>query len=68
MFFCIYSRKQESNNEKQSNSICAYYDRCRDSGLYLGAALSDNGLGWPILCSMIAGIGCIIYAIDNPKQ
>lgn len=38
------------------------------AGLYLGAALNDNGFGCPILCSMIAGIGCIIYAIDNPKQ
>ena len=38
------------------------------AGLFIGVSLSDSGLGWPILCSMIAGIGCIIYAIDNPKQ
>lgn len=34
------------------------------SGFFIGAAL-DNALGGAFLFSMIAGISCVIYAIEN---
>ena len=36
-------------------------------GLYTGSLLG-NAVGGAILLSMIAGIGCIVYALDNPKK
>ncbi len=36
-------------------------------GLFVGASL-DCGLQGVILFSMIAGIACIIYAIDNRNE
>ena len=37
------------------------------AGLFIGAALND-ALGGAILFSMIAGIACMIYTIDNPEK
>lgn len=34
------------------------------TGTFVGAALGDP-LGGAILFALIAGIGCIVYAIDN---
>lgn len=34
------------------------------TGTFVGAALGDT-LGGAILFALIAGIGCIVYAIDN---
>ncbi len=34
------------------------------AGMFAGAALGDT-VGGAILFAMIAGIGCIVYAIDN---
>ena len=36
-------------------------------GFFAGAAL-DEGLNGAILFSLIAGIGCIIYTIDNQEK
>lgn len=36
-------------------------------GMFAGFALS-NPFGGAILFSMIAGIACVIYAIDNPED
>ena len=36
-------------------------------GFFAGAALND-GFGGAILFSLIAGIACIVYAIDNREQ
>ena len=36
-------------------------------GLYTGSLLG-NAVGGAILLSMIAGNGCIVYALDNPKR
>ena len=36
-------------------------------GFLVGVAVQD-GLGGAILFSMIAGIACIIYAIDNREE
>ncbi len=33
-------------------------------GIFIGAALGD-AVGGAILFALIAGIGCIVYAIDN---
>ena len=37
------------------------------AGFFAGAAL-DEGLNGAILFSLIAGIGCIIYTIDNQEK
>lgn len=37
------------------------------AGLFAGAALNE-GLSGAILFSLIAGIACIIYTIDNQKR
>ena len=37
------------------------------AGFFIGAAL-DNALGGAILFSMIAGISCVIYTIDNQAK
>ena len=37
------------------------------AGLFIGAAVND-ALGGAILFSMIAGIACMIYTIDNPEK
>lgn len=37
------------------------------AGIFAGSALSDP-LGGAILFSMIAGIACVIYSIDNPEN
>lgn len=34
-------------------------------GLYVGDALNGEAVGVAILFSVISGIACIIYAIDN---
>ena len=34
------------------------------AGLFLGAALG-NAVGGMVLCAMIAGFACVIYALDN---
>lgn len=34
------------------------------AGFFAGSAVTD-GMGGAILFSMIAGIGCIVYAADN---
>ncbi len=36
-------------------------------GFFLGAAM-DEAMGGAILFSMIDGIACIIYTIDNPED
>ena len=36
-------------------------------GFFFGAAL-DSALGGAILFSMIAGISCLIYTLDNPEK
>ena len=36
-------------------------------GFFLGAAMNE-ALSGAILFSMIAGISCIIYCIDNPED
>lgn len=36
-------------------------------GLFIGLTM-NNALGGAILFSMIAGIACIIYAIDNQEE
>lgn len=36
-------------------------------GFFLGAA-TDEAMGGAILFSMIDGIACIIYTIDNPED
>ena len=33
-------------------------------GIFIGAALGD-AVGGAILFALIAGVGCIVYAIDN---
>lgn len=37
------------------------------AGIFVGATL-DNTIGGAILFSMIAGIACIVYAIDNHEN
>lgn len=37
------------------------------AGLFLGATLDEAAAG-AILFSMIAGIACIVYTIDNQEQ
>ena len=37
------------------------------AGFFIGAAL-NNALGGAILFSMIAGIACVIYTIDNQEK
>ncbi len=37
------------------------------AGFFIGAAIADP-MGGAILFSMIAGIACVIYAIDHPEQ
>ena len=37
------------------------------AGFFIGAAL-DNALGGAILFSMLAGISCVIYTIDNQEK
>ena len=36
-------------------------------GFFAGASLND-GFGGAILFSLIAGIACVVYAIDNREQ
>ena len=36
------------------------------AGFFIGASL-DQPFGGAILFSMIAGIACIVYTIDNPE-
>ncbi len=36
-------------------------------GFYIGAEL-NNSFGGAILFSMISGIGCIIYTLDNRQE
>ncbi len=36
-------------------------------GFFAGAAL-DNAFGGAILLSLIAGIACIVYTLDNPEK
>ena len=37
-------------------------------GLFVGASLQEDGLGGALLFSMIAGIACIVYTIDNREK
>ena len=37
------------------------------AGFFIGATL-DNALGGAVLFSMIAGIACVIYTIDNREK
>lgn len=37
------------------------------AGMFAGFALGDP-FGGAILFSMIAGIACVIYAVDNPEN
>lgn len=37
------------------------------AGFFVGAAL-ENAFGGAILFSMIAGIACVVYAIDNREE
>lgn len=34
------------------------------AGFFIGAAL-DNAFGGAVLLSMIAGIACVVYTVDN---
>ncbi len=36
-------------------------------GFFIGSTL-DNSFGGAILFSMISGIGCIIYTLDNRRE
>lgn len=36
-------------------------------GFFIGASMNQS-FGGAILCSMIAGIACIVYTIDNPEE
>lgn len=38
------------------------------AGFFIGGILDDNGTGGAILFSMIAGISCIVYTIDNHEK
>ena len=37
-------------------------------GGYFAGATANEGMGGAILFAMIAGIGCLVYAIDNQKE
>ena len=37
-------------------------------GFFLGAFLDNNAMDGAILCSMIAGIACVVYTIDHQKD
>ena len=37
------------------------------AGLLVGSAVSD-GMGGAILFSLIVGIACIVYTMDNPEK
>lgn len=37
-------------------------------GYFLGAVLGDEAMSGAILASLIAGIACIIYTIDNRDE
>ena len=37
-------------------------------GGYLAGASANEAMGGAILFAMIAGIGCLVYAIDNQKE
>jgi hypothetical protein len=37
------------------------------AGFFIGASMNQS-FGGAILCSMIAGIACIVYTIDNPEE
>lgn len=37
-------------------------------GLFVGANLQDDGLGGALLFSVIAGIACVVYTVDNRGQ
>ena len=37
------------------------------AGIFVGAAL-DNAVGGAILFPLIAGFGCVIYALDNREN
>ena len=38
------------------------------AGFMIGAFLDNNAVGGAILFSLISGISCIIYTIDNPRK
>jgi len=38
------------------------------AGFFTGGIIDNNGTGGAILFSMIAGISCIVYAIDNHEK
>lgn len=35
---------------------------------FIAGAFLDNAMGGAILFSMISGIACIIYTLDNPRK
>ena len=37
-------------------------------GGYLAGSTANEPMGGAILFAMIAGIGCLVYAIDNQKE
>ncbi len=37
-------------------------------GFFAGTALNNEGIGGAILFSLIAGIACLIYAVDNNNE
>ena len=37
-------------------------------GGYFAGATANEAMGGAILFAMIAGIGCLVYAIDNQKE
>jgi len=40
---------------------------CGIIGFFIGSAI-ENAMGGAILFSMISGIACIVYAIDNKEK
>ena len=56
---------EENKHEKVSNNCIRYRDvPAGIVGLFFGGVL-DEAMGGAILFSMIAGIACVVYAIEN---
>ena len=37
------------------------------AGLFVGGLLQEDGMGGAVLFSLIAGLACLIYTVDNPE-
>ena len=57
---------EENKHEKVSNNCIRYRDvPCRNRRSFLWGEVLDEAMGGAILFSMIAGIACVVYAIEN---